>query len=152
MQKAGKVFRWMFPNVRYLHVVAASRLADWSIMVLVPVLFGVGAVWYGWAIGLVVDCIIEFCGHKFYSYRELPNGNRVQWFSEFVAYLGNRLAFGSVAAFTAWNGTEGEVSWTMMFYYAAASVLLWVLFQVQFNRVIFNAWSKIRDIRMHVAK
>lgn len=140
------LFDWLFPNWKYVPVVLASRTADFVILIGGPLLFGESIVWYAWALGLFVDCVVEYSGHKLLTYHEIPNGPAWQIGWEFVAYLANRYGLGSLAAIGAWKLGDGEVGVVMFLYYAAISLFNWLLFQVQFNRVIFNFWPILRKL------
>lgn len=131
----------VFPSRRYFIVVALARVADWTLLISVPYYLGTEYVFIGWAAGLFVDCLIEFFGHKLFTYAHVPNGSWWQSFLEFSAYLGNRFGLGSIAAVGAWFIFGGEVGPSMAVFYVATSLLTWFIFQVQVNRIIFQ-WRK----------
>jgi hypothetical protein len=147
MANITKLIKRLFPNWRYFKVVAISRIVDWGIMAGVPLIFGIEYVWFGWALGLAADCAVEFFGHKYHSFADEPNGGIWQLLSEFLAYLGNRLGLGTLAAGGAWTTVSGEVGLMLVVHYAIFSILLWLIFQVQLNRLIFRFRSTVAYLR-----
>ncbi len=127
---------------RYFIVWAVSRGVD-ALIVLITILgFEDNQLPTGWAIGLILDCFIDFFGQKLW----VNKGTERHWsllIRQFMGYLAIRCSFGVITGSIAWYYAGKTVNIKLILSYLLVSVVPW-FFQLLFNRWLFR--GTIKDV------
>lgn len=146
MRVAEVVVR-ILPSGQYLVVFLFARGVDTVLLVGIPLVFGISYIVHAWAIGLAADCLIEFFGHKRYTFKSSQTGGFFTTVSQFMGYVSGRYFFASIGASIAWFVADGVIGPAMASLYVSLSIALWLV-QVQVVRFIFRAKTYYRLTRM----
>jgi putative flippase GtrA len=118
---------------RYVTIWSVSRGLDGLIVLITILCFDDRKLPIGWAIGLAVDCVIDFFGQKIWV-----NGDtRKHWpqlILKFLGYLAIRGSIGFVTAYVAWSYAGKAVNMKLALSYTALSIVPW------FIQFVLNRW------------